>query len=352
VKVASKIFKDAPYLAWPFSVEEISHREIDIDKLDAIGGTLAALFHLSSRHSLVNETYIAAYEGIVSDDLKRYAMLYHAKDFAHGCSLALPEISEAAQMFWSLALDLIEGREQKKFAAHVDVVLAFLERYSNQSKDEAKEKTNRFIDEFKKAVNFGDKSVSELLVSFKKPLARAVLMFALKERVEDLLELNADLLNGEDYAVMAILFGIRDGWMRFSTTLRSPGGLEKAIPWFMAHVAHRALNSNFDLGPVPERPKAFREMFEPPVWSKKMNEAALFLARQRQWACIQSRVRLGKGEYKLVIDGSGANILLDGDVKSVDVLVDRDKLLNKLSVYSLLEPKIDDEVYRLLGVAQ
>jgi carbamate kinase len=73
------------------------------------------------------------------------------------------------------------------------------------------------------------------------------------------------------------------------------------------------------------------------------------LARKKKWDCIQTRVKLGKGEYKVVVDGSGVNILLDGDVKAVEAFVDKDKFMTMLSLELGIETKTEDEVCRLLG---
>lgn len=349
LKITSKVFKQTAQGAWPVSVDGLAAREVFLDRLDAVGGMLAALFHLSNRDPIVIDSYRAAYEGDASEDLKRYPMLFHVPDFFNAGETQLSSMPATAQAFWRLIDELIQFREKVHYASAEDVVLAFLERSRRDSEGKAREQTDRLIDDFKKTINFSEKTLSELMESYDKPLARALLIFALKEHTWDLLEVNNSLLNGCDFSTAAILFGIRDGWLSFPHELRSSRGLDHVVPDFMARVSHQIVSSEFDLGPAPERPKSLAELFYASQWNRKQNEASLYLARKKKWDCIQTRVKLGKGEYKVVVDGSGVNILLDGDVKAVEAFVDKDKFMTMLSLELGIETKTEDEVCRLLG---
>lgn len=352
LKTTSKLFKQADQRAWPVSVEGLSEREVFPDKLDAAGGMVAALYHLSNRDPVVIDSYIAAYEGDGSEALKRYPMLYHLPEFFNVGETQISNMPTSAQAFWGLVEELIRFREKKHYASAQDVVLAFLERSKRDSEGKAREQTERLIDDFKKAINFSDKTLSELMELYDKPLARAVLMFALKDHTSDLLEVKTCLLNGSDFSTAAILFGIRDGWLGFPHDLRGSRGLDLVIPDFMARISHKFVDSGFNLGPVPERPKSLVELFTGSQWDKKQNEAALDLARKKKWDCIKTQVKLGKGEYNVSIEGTGVSIFLDGDVKAVHSYVDQSRFMDLLSLDSGKEGKAEDEVLRMLGAVK
>jgi hypothetical protein len=352
LKTTTKFFKQADHKAWPVSVEGLSEREVFPDRLDAAGGMIAALYHLSNRDPVVIDSYIAAYEGDGSEALKRYPMLYHLPKFFNVGETKISNMPTSAQAFWGLVEELIRFRQTNHYASARDVVLAFLERSKRDSEGKASEQTERLINDFKKAINFSDKTLSELMELYDKPLARAVLMFALKDHTSDLLEVKKSLLNGSDFSIAAILFGIRDGWLGFPHELRGSRGLDLVIPDFMARISHKVFDSGFDLGSAPERPKSLVELFMGSQWDKRQKEAALHLARKRKWDCIQTRVQLGKGDYNVSVDGSGVSIFLDGDIKAVEAFVDQDKFMTMLSLNLGNEGRVEDEVLGMLGVVK
>jgi len=46
---------------------------------------------------------------------------------------------------------------------------------------------------------------------------------------------------------------------------------------------------------------------------------------------LKTCISLGKGDYRLQVDGRGAHLLMDGDVKAVNTEVDPDLLLESLA---------------------
>jgi hypothetical protein len=84
-------------------------------------------------------------------------------------------------------------------------------------------------------------------------------------------------------------------------------------------------------------------------WSNVQKEAALALARECKWDCIQTRVSLGKGDYRLVVDGGGVHILLVGEAKAVLTEVDRNQFFTALS-QTPIPDKLDRKIRDLLKV--
>lgn len=127
--------------------------------------------------------------------------------------------------------------------------------------------------------------------------------------------------------------------------------LRAAVAHRMAALAHRQAGFDLDLGPAPQRIAPLRELLAAVAgnWNKGQQDAALTLARGMGWrALLRTRISLGKGDYQLQVDGRGAHLLLDGDVKAVATDIDRDALLERLGKTSI-PPKLDAEVRATLG---
>ncbi len=129
------------------------------------------------------------------------------------------------------------------------------------------------------------------------------------------------LLNEVDYLAASILFAARDGWIGLPLILRDVSGLQEAVSHHMAQLAHRIVKSGIDLGTPPNCPRPLRALFIPgdKGWSAKQRDAALLLARELKWTeCIQTRILLGKGDYRIIVDGTGVQIMLPGSEACTD----------------------------------
>ncbi len=73
-----------------------------------------------------------------------------------------------------------------------------------------------------------------------------------------------------------------------------------------------------------------------PRWTKRQRDGALKLARGMGWQeVLKTRISLGKGDYRLQVDGRGAHLLIDGDVKAVNTEVDPGLLFESLAKTSV-----------------
>lgn len=71
---------------------------------------------------------------------------------------------------------------------------------------------------------------------------------------------------------------------------------------------------------------------------------ALWLTRAMDWqGIVKTRISLGKGDYRLQVDGRGAHLLIDGDVKAVETEVEP-KLLFESLAKAVIPPKIETTV--------
>lgn len=207
----------------------------------------------------------------------------------------------------------------------------------------------RLAADLRGSVELGDATVSELLQRHPRPFSRGLLLFFLRERCEDLLAFRQPALTDQDLVVAAALFAARWGWLALPADLRAVAGLAPAVQQRMAALAHRQQGTGLDLGPPPPPVLPLRALLEGAP-AKVRDEAALRLTRTMGWAAdlITTRISLGKGDYRLSVDGRGAHLRLAGDVKAVVSEVDQTALLARLAE-AQVPSRLDAELRGLLS---
>ncbi|EIC23378.1 hypothetical protein Thi970DRAFT_01040 [Thiorhodovibrio frisius] len=208
----------------------------------------------------------------------------------------------------------------------------------------------RLIADLKGSVGLGDATVSELLQRHQKPFSRGLILFFLRQRCEELLRFEQPLLTDQDRVVAAALFGARGGWMELPQALKDVPGLTLATSHRMAMLAQQADATGLDLGPAPPRIQLLRELLsvEGDRWAKRQQDGALELVRGMGWQqVLKTRISLGKGDYRLQVDGRGAHLLLDGEVKAVTTDVDMGRLFELLAM-TAIPARIDAKVRKTL----
>lgn len=166
------------------------------------------------------------------------------------------------------------------------------------------------------------------------------MLFCLRESCEDLLAFSHPLLSDVEFVLASVLFGAREGWMALPRDLKRPPVLARAISHRMAQSEHQKNGSGVSLGPAPTRPVPIRELFEPGEQglNKAQAEVALALARECKWNdCLQTRINLGKGEYRLLVESGGVQLLLDGEVKNVSTQIEESRFMQKIATVPLAE---------------
>jgi hypothetical protein len=192
--------------------------------------------------------------------------------------------------------------------------------------------------------------MSEILSKNGRPLSRAMIIFALRDTCQEFMDFEKEGLIDKDILLAGILFAARDGWMGLPLSFRNrTPGLIKPIEHRMATMAHQILNTEISLGNPPQRPRSLQELFilHDNKWNKKQAEVALNIAKRTKWQCITTQITLGKGAYKMFIDGKGTHIEFEGETKAVTSAVDPFKFLEHLQT-SEIEPRLLKKTYENL----
>lgn len=346
-EVSARAFAEAADWAWPPTDRVLANLETAIDVPLAAGAMMAMLLHMgnlgdigmfASRLAFDPEAEIA---NSISDPM--ISALGAWLQTGH-----LPESSDVLKsLFWGTVDKVLKCRSSDIHAIPQDVALAHLESSSETLDERMKPALSKLAGDLRTLAGFADSTVTEIFERHPKPFSRVMMLFFLREKCADLLEFKHPLLTEPDYVAAAILFAAREGWLGLPIQLRDFPGLQPAVSHRMAALAHRIGETGINLGLAPPRPLPLRELFASTskTWISTQKEAALVLARESKWECIQTRVSLGKGNYRLVVDGTGVNILFDGEAKAVATEVDRDRfvsLLAQTQISSKLSRKVRD----------
>lgn len=349
-KVAAGLFKKAKNPAWPPRLEGVEERPVELHLADAFGGVLTLLSLLSGRDDVAAQLTRAFFQPELDADVAAAVpMLLGAHALFYSPGGLLEHYGASGAQYGELAKALVQYRAVSGAGSPKDIVMRELEASNATLQGAAKHGIERLMDDLKRIVQFPDKTLDELLEIHQKPLPRTLVLFFMNDSSQDLLDINNAQLSGYEVCGAAILFGITEGWMRMSMQQRVRDGLNTVVPAHMAHLSHQMSGSDFDLGILPERRLSLRELFGEKQADSKTNNAALAIARSCKWDCIKTRIKLGKGAYQLLIDGAGASLVLDGDIKAVEAEIDWEKFRAYLGSGSNLPSKVELEARKILG---
>jgi hypothetical protein len=255
----------------------------------------------------------------------------------------------STKLFWGAVIKVATCRFSDVPLTPLEVVLDYLGSAGEGMDERMKLALVKLVNELRTIASFADSTITEIFERHPKSFSRVMTLFFLREKCADLLLFKHPLLTESDLIAAAILFAARDGWLGLPLQFRNFPGSQAAIVHRMAAMAHRMAGTGLHLGSPPSRPLPLRELFlpGPKGWSAAQKDAALLLARECKWGCIQTRVSLGKGEYRLLVDGSGMHIIVAGEAKAVATEVDRAQFLDALASTHIAD-KQDRKVRDLL----
>ncbi len=250
---------------------------------------------------------------------------------------ALPGVDRggARRLFWG-AVDTLAARAG---VAGVDEANARLLDYLDRESMDLDEPLRKHVAELRETLDsltgLADMTVSDLFDRFTTPFPRAMSLLFLRSSCAELLAFEHDALTPEDRLAAALLFGARAGWLALPLSLRGGKAASAAVSHRMAALSHRLADTGFELGPAPARPKPLAELFAG-EWNARRRKAAVELARRQKWTdCLQTRVKLGAGEYGLKVTRGGTEIVVPGEARAVETEVDRTRFSTRLAESSV-----------------
>jgi hypothetical protein len=348
--VEPKLFSDTSDMDWLPENLKLQDQDAPMDGPLAAGGMMAMLLHMANLGDLGTGACRLAFDGgnSVAESIPDPMISALGIWMRTG---HVPENDDVSQhLFWGAIDKLVEWKSSNAPETALDVLVGHLELAADRLGDRMKQALMELAKEMRKLAGFSDSTISELFERHPKTFSRVVTLFFLRENCDELLEFKHSQLSETDYVAAGILFAARDGWLRLPLELRDHPGLQDAVSHRMAAMAHQRANSGITLGVPPNRPIPLRELFMPGPggWSKAQKKVALELARTCKWSCIQTRVDLGKGDYRMLVDGKGVHILMAGEAKAVVIEVDHEKFFADFA-NERLSVKQDRKVRGMLG---
>lgn len=350
-EINARDFTAGTDMSWPPNGLVFRNIELGLEMPFAVGGMMAMTLHLANLGELGMRTCRLAFDGEldVAQSIQDPLLACLGSWMQSGHPPETADISSI--LFWGVVNKVAMNRFSDAPDKPLDVVLGHLELEGARLDEPKKQALVKLANDLRTIASFSDSTITEIFERHPKTFSRVMTLFFLRDKCSDLLAFKNPLLTEADYIAAAILFAAREGWLGLPLLLRNITGLQASISHRMAAMAHRIAHTDLDMGPPPLRPIPLRELFLPGQkgWSNAQKEAALVLARECKWSCVQTRVSLGKGDYRLVVDGGGVHILLAGEAKAVATEVDREQFFAALA-QTPISDKQDRKVRDLLKV--
>ncbi len=251
------------------------------------------------------------------------------------------------RLFWGAAGRLSQETVAGDGGNAAAVLLDYFGDASTRIPSTLRERVRGLRDDLESLTGLGKFRTSELWTKYSTPLPRAMSLLFLRRTCAELLEFEAPELSEEDWLAAAVLFGARSGWLSLPLSLRGGPTASRAVSHRMAAMSHWMADTDFDLGPPPERPKPLAEWFLG-SWNARQRAAAVELARAQGWDCLETRVKLGHGDYRLEVARGGMEIVFQGEAKALETAVDRDRFLNLLAGEANIDPRIEERLVQEL----
>jgi hypothetical protein len=321
LKIERRAFSKATPGTWPPANVVLAPRDQAPSLALAAGGVMAMLLHVANHGKVAAHASRLVFEPESDNETPiSDPVLKGLPDWIRGARP--PSTADvSADLFWGLVNAIAACRFQDPPADPTGAVLDYLSAAAAGMDERMRNPLERLAGDLRGVMGLGDSTVTELLEKHPKPFSSAMVLFFLREKCADLLDFSHPLLREEHTLLAAILFGARCGWLGLPARLRNVPKLDAAVSHRMAVMDHAGTNSGLDLGLAPPRPRALLELLAVTGkdWTPKQKEAALILARAAGWDCIETRVTLGKGEYRTIVDGKGTHFVLAGEPKAVSV---------------------------------
>ena len=201
------------------------------------------------------------------------------------------------------------------------------------------------------SLGLGGATISELFERHKGSLSRALLLFCLRRNCVELLEFSHPMLSSEERLLSAVLFGVRDGWLKLPREARSPA--------LSAYVTHRMAATELtkrgaDLSiPAVQPPIPLRGLFglAPLGWSETQLRAATGLAKSAAWRdCIQTTIASQDGAPLPEPRQEDGKYVFVGDVVTTTEL-NQERLLQRLGMWPPIDADSEGQVRQALDAS-
>ena len=253
-----------------------------------------------------------------------------------------------SKMLWEAVERLVAWRNDGRVGSAENVLIDQLSVAASRLDSRFQAGVRKLLDTLESLTGLANATASELFERHDTPLSHAMTLFFLRRNCSDLFDYASDQLTELDWLAAAVLFGVRDGWTNLPVRLRAGRELSDAVSHRMARLSHRIAGTGLGLGETPSRVRPLRELFgSGSTWRSSEKSAALALIRARNWDCVHTRIKLGTGDYRLVVKAGSTYLEVPGELRT-SAEVDLDRFLESLAC-SRLDQATETKIRKKLG---
>jgi len=257
----------------------------------ALGGVLAVLYHTANQTDLGLDVF-QIITGLVNDDDHGVIDDPILAELPIWLKEGSPrqDADPRAELFWGAVSALNEAMQSDYSSEPIETILEYLDTRLAEMNDELfRGRLERLTEDMRSTLGLGGATISELFERHKGSLSRPLLFFCLRKSSVELLEFSHPLFQPAERLLSAILFGVRDGWLKLPKEMRTKG-LSDYVSYRMADVALEKSEERLPL-PSVESPIPLRALFATELgkWSEPQEDVAIAVAKGSNWReCIQT----------------------------------------------------------------
>ena len=317
-------------------VEDSSEAELPVGvSAQSLAGSLAMLYHCGNSSVVGVEMFRLATEPYDDEDLAEIAdpVLAQLPVWLRTGSLS-PEADLRARLFWGAVSALDQALQNGGSDDPVEVVLSYLDHQVTQITDDGyRGRLERLTADMRGSLGLGGATISELFERHKGSLSRPLLLFCLRRTCVELLEFSHPLFSAEERLLSAVLFGVRDGWLKLPREARNPA-LSAYVMYRMAATELAQKDVELSL-PEVQPPVPLRRLFGsvPEGWSQAELSVASELAKSERWSdCIQTTIASTDGAPLHEPRHENGKFIFDGSVSATTEL-NQERFLQRLGMW-------------------
>ena len=220
------------------SLELSETDEVDYNRVYAYGGLLLNLFYFAKNGNRSNALY-QLFSNLDKESEKQDIDVY---DYFKAFDSSDTNIKK--KMDYGLINIAIESKDFK------EDVLDFL--LSDIWDERSAKRTKELANKLKLFESNMDKTVSEQFEEAKTALEKTLLMLFLREDSDSLMDYTLDVFTEDDYLNFAMMFGVRDKFIKIPKELREFSGLQNFVSLKMAEYAHSSIESDVKFKSLPK----------------------------------------------------------------------------------------------------
>lgn len=317
----------------------------------SLGGSLAMLYHCVNSSEIGVEMFGLATEPCDDDDLAEIAdpVLAQLPVWLKTGSLS-PEAGLRARLFWGAVSALDQALQNGGSDDPIEVVLGYLDHQVTQITDDgSKGRLERLTTDMRGSLGLGGATISELFENHRGSLSRPLLLFCLRRNCVELLEFSHPLFSAEERLLSAVLFGVRDGWLKLPREARNPA-LSAYVMYRMA--ATELAQKDVDISlPRVQPPIPLRRLFgsTPDGWSEAELRVARELAKSEGWRdCIQTTIASTDGAPLHEPRHENGKYVFVGSIAATTEL-NQERFLDRLGMWPPIDADSEERVREALA---